>query len=324
RRCRHGELRCDCRHSANDELLGQALCPACYDYEGAVLFNLSVSELWRRTSIYILRALGELAGLSVRQVGRTVRLSYVKVVEFQRRGSVHVHAVVRLDGAEDRALAPPAVFDAALLVQAVGVAVRKVHAPVAGEKGQEARRVRWGPELDVAVINTDGNGRARAAAYLAKYSTKSSDGKGMLDHRLRAGIPESLGLAVHLRRLVETALGLGDRSAYSDLHVRDWAHTLGFRGHFATKSWRYSTTLAVLRAARQTWRAAQEQVHGVSSVEAVAVAESSLVETGEWAIEGRGYLSRGESWLVESLGHRAQQARRSLYEDRAGSWRPAA
>ena len=80
----------------------------CYDYEGAVLFNLTVSELWRRTSIYILRALGELSGMSVRQVGKAVRLSYIKVVEFQRRGSVHVHGLVRVDGATKDLSAPPA------------------------------------------------------------------------------------------------------------------------------------------------------------------------------------------------------------------------
>jgi hypothetical protein len=44
-----------------------------------------------------LRALGNLAGMSVRAVAKEVRLSYVKVVEFQRRGSVHLHALVRLD-----------------------------------------------------------------------------------------------------------------------------------------------------------------------------------------------------------------------------------
>ena len=38
------------------------LCPDCYDYEGAVLFNAGVSELWRRTTIYALRALGALLG----------------------------------------------------------------------------------------------------------------------------------------------------------------------------------------------------------------------------------------------------------------------
>jgi len=31
-------------------VIGQALCPDCYDYQGAVLFNAGLSELWRRTT----------------------------------------------------------------------------------------------------------------------------------------------------------------------------------------------------------------------------------------------------------------------------------
>jgi len=76
--CPHGNvLRCGCRHKEDDPVLGQALCGACYDYDAAVLFNASVSELWRRTTIYALRALGNLAGMSVRAVAKEVRLSYV-------------------------------------------------------------------------------------------------------------------------------------------------------------------------------------------------------------------------------------------------------
>ena len=83
-RCPHGTaLRCGRRHTEGDPQLGQALCPFCYDYDAAVLFNASVSELWRRTTIYALRALGNLAGMSVRAVAKEVRLSYVKVVEFR-------------------------------------------------------------------------------------------------------------------------------------------------------------------------------------------------------------------------------------------------
>jgi hypothetical protein len=61
-------------------------------------------------------------------------------------------------------------FDTGLLARAVVVAARKVHAPLAGEKGPAGRRVRWGSELDIGPITDQVNGRARAAAYLAKYS----------------------------------------------------------------------------------------------------------------------------------------------------------
>jgi len=37
------------------------------------------------------------------------------------------------------------------------------------------------------------------------------------------------------------------------LRLRLWAHTLGYRGHWATRSRRYSTTLKALRKARRQW-----------------------------------------------------------------------
>ncbi|MFF8267732.1 replication initiator [Streptomyces sp. NPDC016562] len=37
------------------------------------------------------------------------------------------------------------------------------------------------------------------------------------------------------------------------LNLRKWAHMLGFRGHFSTKTRAYSTTLGALRAARAAW-----------------------------------------------------------------------
>jgi hypothetical protein len=61
----------------------------------------------------------------------------------------------------------------------------------------------------VAVVTDQNAGRRRAAAYLAKYSTKSTDDNGVLDHRLRAGVPDGLELPDHLRNLVESAWRLG-------------------------------------------------------------------------------------------------------------------
>ncbi len=220
-RCPHGNaLRCNRRHTEGDRLLGQALCSACYDYDAAVLFNASVSELWRRTTIYALRALGNLAGMSVRAVAKEVRLSYVKVAEFQRRGSVHLHALVRLDAVGDGLSAPPDRFNSELLAAALELAARRVSAPVAGADTTTGDRVRWGRELDVAVITDKDAGRRRAAAYLAKYSTKSTDDHGLLDHRLRAGVPDALELPAHLRNLVESAWRLGGDGGGRELRLR--------------------------------------------------------------------------------------------------------
>ncbi|UJA08788.1 replication initiation protein [Streptomyces collinus] len=67
---------------------------------------------------------------------------------------------------------------------------------------------------------------------------------------------------------------------------------LGFRGHFSTKSRRYSTTLGALRDARAEWRRAQ------------ATTDERPTDTtfvlAHWVFAGTG-LSDTEAWLAASL-----------------------
>jgi len=76
--------------------LRQPLCPGCYDYAGAVLWN--AHDLWRRTSIELRDEMAERAGISRTALQKQPRLSYVKVAEFQARGVVHSQVTVRADG----------------------------------------------------------------------------------------------------------------------------------------------------------------------------------------------------------------------------------
>ena len=101
----------------------------CYDTRAQVLWNALAPELWRRTTIAVQRAVGRLVGLQEGELRRLVRISYAKVAEFQRRGAIHFHAVIRLDAATDcrcpACLAPPpAPFTAALLQEALGKPLR--------------------------------------------------------------------------------------------------------------------------------------------------------------------------------------------------------
>ncbi len=293
-RCPHGRmLVCSARHDDSDELLGQALCPDCYDYEGAVLFNAGVSELWRRTTIYALRALGSLLGMSAREAARQLRLSYVKVVEFQRRGSVHLHVLVRADRRGDELGEAPEGVDADTVAAALRIAAAKVSVPI---PGNNERRMTWGQQVDTAVVTEAENGRRRAAAYLAKYATKGSDEYGVLDHRFRSGTPRDDRLPDHLKALVETAWRLGDQAETESLRLRLWAHTCGFRGHFLTKSRRYSTTFGELRAERQRWRIAQRQDAPASDA---PIADE--VEFREWTYEGSGYRTAGDVCLARNV-----------------------
>jgi hypothetical protein len=158
-------------------------------------------------------------------------------------------------------------------------------------------------------------GRRRAAAYLAKYSTKSTDDNGVLDHRLRTGVPDALELPAHLRNLVESAWRLGADGGGRELRLRAWAHTAGYRGHCLTKSSRFSTTFAALRANRQEWRVAEK----LAAAQQVADFDTDDETDGivsEWTFVGMGYTTAGDAWLAESMAEEERLARRSMYEER--------
>ncbi|MEK8144118.1 replication initiator [Streptomyces sp. M10(2022)] len=57
--------------------------------------------------------------------------------------------------------------------------------------------------------------------------------------------------------MIRTAWALGHLPEFAELKLWKWAHMLGFRGHFSTKSRAYSTTLGALRDVRRAWRTAQ-------------------------------------------------------------------
>jgi hypothetical protein len=115
--CEHGvRLSCGRVHDEDDPCLGEPLCGECFDHAGAVGWNNALGELWRRTTIYLPRALARLTGMTQKALRELVRVSYVKVAEYQRRGLVHLHVVIRLDRAmpvadrrrRARSSAPPA------------------------------------------------------------------------------------------------------------------------------------------------------------------------------------------------------------------------
>ncbi len=310
-RCEHGLRRgCHRRHGQGDELLGQPICPDCFDYEGAVLWQAQTGELWRRTTIALVRQLARQAGRPVRQVLAEVRLSYTKVVEYQTRGLVHFHAVIRLDAKPPvdeplLVLPPPAGYSAAMLADAVSTAAAQATAPALTTDPDRASSIGWGRQVDVRTIpcQTRGDGGSRqVAGYLAKYATKSTDDSGGLDHRIRDRDEiDSLAINDHLRRVVTTAWRLGPQPHLAGLRLRAWAHTLGYRGHWATRSRRYSTTLKALRLARQEWHCVEE--------DAVRTADVVPVRLAAWRFAGRGYRTAGDSWLAASAAERAAEQR---------------
>jgi hypothetical protein len=206
--CPHGQPTvCWARHDRDDRL-GRPLCLDCYDHDHQVVWNLHAGELWRRTKQAVERHLATLArqrGIPRVVVGFTpagkprtvppVRVSHGKAAEFQVRGVVHFHALLRLDGVDPRdpaaVVPPPAGFTAADLVDAVHAAVRQVAYTTPAHPDRPAGwSIVWGdPDkgLDVRPITLAGRGEVTdemVAGYLAKYATKSTEVTGHRSTRL--------------------------------------------------------------------------------------------------------------------------------------------
>jgi hypothetical protein len=328
-RCRHG-TRAGCwhRHDEDDPRLGEPLCPRCYDAEAQVLWNALAPELWRRTTIAVQRGLGRLVGLQEGELHRLVRLSYAKVAEFQRRGAIHFHAVLRLDAATDcrcpGCLAPPPEpFTAALLEDALRQAVPGVRVPCPSlDDGGPGRYARWGEQLDVRNITRDKQAgelsAEQVAGYIAKYATKATESFGSgLDRRIGADDLERLDrLPAHAAALVRAAWELGGRPELDGLRLRAWAHMLGFRGHWSTKSRRYSTTFTVLRRARVAFAKRRRARDGIP-LDAWGRPEDdqAVIVIASWVYVGSGYETEGERWLALSAAARAREHRRIAREE---------
>ncbi|GLV75102.1 hypothetical protein Shyhy02_31020 [Streptomyces hygroscopicus subsp. hygroscopicus] len=74
----------------------------------SVLWNAHAGALWVRFTTYLRRELAAHLGITQKALNAAVRVSFAKVAEYQRRGQVHFHAVIRLDGPEGSNEPPPA------------------------------------------------------------------------------------------------------------------------------------------------------------------------------------------------------------------------
>lgn len=302
--CVHGTAAyCNTRHAEGDRRLGEALCVSCYDYAGHVLWHSAVPELWRRFVVELPRAVSRLSlehtGVhrTVRSVRDELRISYVRVAEWQRRAAVHVHAVIRADGRSDggEVVPPPGWMTRGLLDAAVKDAAARVRVSLPVPDGR-ARVARWGEQVDVRPI-TDPR---RTAGYLAKYATKTASdtlpGGWPVRAFGRAGIDRlrQRGVSWHLLMLAGTCLRLAEHPECADLRLAEHVHNLGYRGHYSSKSRVYSVTLKALGAARRAWRAEQRG----ADVWAVG---SGVDVIGDWRLVGIGHATSGDALLADRL-----------------------
>jgi hypothetical protein len=327
--CPHGRrVGCWQRHDPDDPRLGEPLCSRCYQAGAQVLWNALAGRLWSRTTIYLYRALAQLAGLPEVELRALVRISFAKVVEYQRRGAVHFHAIIRLDATKDCGCPscvapPPAGFTADLLERAVRQAAATVSlaCPPVTDDQDVTLVARWGEQLDVRHITETGDEQElsaeQVAGYVAKYATKATEALGVtLDHRVTEADLDELELPAHVAQLVRACFELAARPGLAGLRLGRWAHMLGFGGHFSSKSRRYSTTLGALRRARVVY-AVRRRRGDTLPLDAWGQPEDdqAVLVVASWRYLGCGYQSTGEAWLAASAAARAREERRIAKEE---------
>jgi hypothetical protein len=280
-----GRCRCGTAHAPDDDALGTPLNPDTYDYACSVLFNNNAGHLWQRFTNRLRREIAARAGLTQRELKEAARVSYGKVAEFQKRGAVHFHAVIRLDGPDGPEDPPPAWATVQLLTDSM-------------------RAFEAGTDITEQAV----------ASYVAKYATKAAETTGTLDRRIgelseldRHQVPE------HAQRLIRACKHLDP--IYPERRLWAWAHMLGFRGHFSTKSRRYSTTLGALRQIRADYRAAQQrEALGLPGPEHDQV--DTVLVLADWQYAGHGH-SPGESVLAASIARDLQLNRETARQELA-------
>jgi hypothetical protein len=294
RRCLHGrDLSCPTRHAEADPRLGQPMCGNCYDYKAAVLFNAYAGDLWRRFITYLPRQLARLADVTVKELLGQVRIRFVKVAEYQARGVVHFHAVIRLDAPGEDYQPPPTRYDADLLCDAIGQAAAAVAFPI--EQDGQVAMLTFGPQTDTRPVRRDtiiASGKPldveAIANYIAKYATKTLTAPGVPDARIRhASEITGLRCSAHYRAMIMTAWQLG-RTRHDD-RFRLHAHMLGWGGHFLTKSRRYSVTFGYLRGVRVQHRRLERHPDGERDPWGRPLDETVVLVLATWTYAGTGY-----------------------------------
>jgi hypothetical protein len=334
--CAHGRPTwCMATHAAEDPIAGQPLCEQCYDYDAHVVWQYHASELWHRFRTALGRQLARRLGVPATRLDEVLSIQFAKVAEYQLRGIIHFHALLRLDGPKDAgAFAPPPVqVSARVLAEAFRSTAASVTftAPPAGDD-DPTRVLGFGRQVDARPVSRtvreglDGHelSAEQVAGYIAKYASKSAE-----------DITPTMRDMPHVKTLKETVARLAyacgtsqtlrewpadnkGRRPYETLGK--WEHMLGFPGHFATKSRHYSITRAAIRSERRRFQIAKsnrdhaERVHDLTGGDSDREAdEETTLIVGQWEYVGMGWTTDGDAALATALAvwtrdHRREQA----------------
>lgn len=224
--------RCPCGvyHRPDTKAIGTPIDPSTYDYEKAARFNSHVSRLFT----VLVQKLRRLTGQD---------LQLVRVVEFQRRGLAHIHALVR------------GTIDPGTL----RLAIRGGINPATGRRiaRTSSGGFAFGPQCDVRPVENAG----RVGAYLRKllaYAIKDvAEGVGngsahatamrtAAAHTVRCEHPH-----YDCRDGVTSYHSPGGRSSWSCRRHRAARRGWGFRGHVLAATRRWGLTLGAIRDERR-------------------------------------------------------------------------
>lgn len=144
---------CGLTHAPGDaRWKGLPLRPSAYDYEGQVRWNAEAGRLWSRTADEVARLLG------------VDRLTYIATAEWQARGAIHLHAILRIPAGVDLDL----VRDAARSGQRSTLIERACRAAATYTgPNRTGERITWGSQIVAEAITTERTA-FRTAGYLAK------------------------------------------------------------------------------------------------------------------------------------------------------------
>jgi hypothetical protein len=317
RTCPHGlALRCTERHKPTDTTLGQPLCLDCYDHDAQVVWNHEAPELWRRTI--------QQADRLIRRLGRThnvdLRRRYLKVYEFQTRGVIHYHAVIRLDGynpdCPDAIVPPPTPITRTMFADTLREAfTTTAYTSTPHPTRRDGWPIAWGDKgLDIQHVNAPGARLSldQMAGYIAKYTTKGTEATGLDLRRVdELTVEAHADPDTHTGRLIRACWNLGDDPDWARL--RRYAHQYGYGGHIASKSRGFSATLGHIRLQRAIWRRTGGYPHLWNDDQAeLVIYQLGYTATG-WITTGDALLANTAAALARE---HTQTAREVLADER--------
>ena len=180
----------------------------------------------------------------------------------------------------------------------------------------------WGAQLDLRPVTSSAARQVEndageitdsaLAGYIAKYATKGTGATHGADRPIRdIAHVAHLDLTPHHRAMIETAWTLGELPEYEALNLHRWAHMLGFRGHFLTKSQRYSITFRTIRHERRIWRLREDLDALDTDPNGCPIDLDTVVVINDWVPVRFGHRDDAERELTAAIAERNRQHRRT-------------